>query len=379
MSIRQRSVRGSAWRAVVLTCVVAGCGSSSAAPPAMPTVSATPVIESPALPASAPLPAAATAAASTGAASAPATPVIDVDDNALPGGGGAGALPTPVATRAPSTSAAGHLPGEPDPTFTPGAFNPAVTQATIGSTICVSGWTATVRPPSSYTTSLKVEQIGEYGYTDTRTSSYEEDHLIPLELGGAPSDPRNLWPEPYTATLPDGRNAGARVKDEYETDLKKDVCAGTMTLAQARQRIGDDWVHYFYAIPLGVSATAAPGRTPAATPRPTVAPAPAGTPVPQAGSLSVRFVSLPDPAVPGSTATLTAVTAPGAVCSAMVTWPSGTVSTAAGLKPTPTAGSDGVVSWTWNVGSRTKPGTATARVTCTLGGSASATAHFPVA
>ncbi|MBV8598859.1 MAG: hypothetical protein JO017_08565, partial [Actinobacteria bacterium] len=33
------------------------------------------------------------------------------------------------------------------PTLTPGATNPDVTQATIGSTICVRGWTATVRPP----------------------------------------------------------------------------------------------------------------------------------------------------------------------------------------------------------------------------------------
>jgi hypothetical protein len=33
---------------------------------------------------------------------------------------------------------------EPDPTCTPGALNPAVTQATIGSTICKSGWTATI-------------------------------------------------------------------------------------------------------------------------------------------------------------------------------------------------------------------------------------------
>jgi hypothetical protein len=24
---------------------------------------------------------------------------------------------------------------------------------------------------------------------------YEEDHLISLELGGAPRDPKNLWPQ----------------------------------------------------------------------------------------------------------------------------------------------------------------------------------------
>jgi hypothetical protein len=32
------------------------------------------------------------------------------------------------------------------------------------------------------------------------------------------------------------------------------------------------------------------------------------------------------------------------------------------------AGSSGTVSWTWKVGSSTKPGTSTATVTCTLSG-----------
>src|SRR5436190_23881636 len=74
----------------------------------------------------------------------------------------------------------------PDPSCQPGTYNPDVTQSTIDTTICVSGWTATVRPPSSYTTALKVKQIAEYGYSDTSTADYEEDHLVPLELGGAP-------------------------------------------------------------------------------------------------------------------------------------------------------------------------------------------------
>jgi hypothetical protein len=63
-----------------------------------------------------------------------------------------------------------------------------LTQSSIDDTICVSGWTATVRPPTSYTNALKAQQIGESGYSDTDPSDYEEDHLIPLELGGAPRD-----------------------------------------------------------------------------------------------------------------------------------------------------------------------------------------------
>lgn len=39
----------------------------------------------------------------------------------------------------------------PDPQLTPGVTNPDVTQATIDKTICVPGWTKTIRPPASYT------------------------------------------------------------------------------------------------------------------------------------------------------------------------------------------------------------------------------------
>jgi hypothetical protein len=270
-----------------------------------------------------------------------------------------------VATAGGGTSA-DRLPGEPDPTLTPGALNPAVTSATINSTICVSGWTATIRPSSSYTTALKLRQIAQYGYSDTSTSSYEEDHLISLELGGAPADPRNLWPEPYTISLADGRSTGAHIKDGFETKLKNQVCAGTITLAQAQGEIGDRWVHAYYGIALVVSPT-----NPATSAIPTSAvTAPPTTPVVTAPpvAFSVRITSLPASIKPGANATMVAVTSPGASCSASVTYASGTVSTATGLQTHPVANSSGNVSWTWRVGPSTGPGTSTAYVTCTLGG-----------
>jgi len=124
----------------------------------------------------------------------------------------------------------------PDPSCQPGSYNPAVTQSTIGSTICVSGWTATVRPPSSYTTALKIQQIVEYGYSDTSTADYEEDHLVPLELGGAPKAATNLWPEPRSGTKT------AANKDTVENKLKAAVCAGTVTLSAARTAIKTNWM-----------------------------------------------------------------------------------------------------------------------------------------
>jgi hypothetical protein len=274
-------------------------------------------------------------------------------------------------------SSGDRLPGEPDPALTPGALNPAVTQATIHSTICVSGWTATIRPSESYTNALKVEQIGQYGYSDTRTSSHEEDHLISLELGGAPADARNLWPEPYAASLAHGRPTGAHTKDAFETRLKTEVCAGTITLARGQNEIGDHWVHAYYGIAL-TNSTASPATTPASTANVTAPPETSVVTAP-AASLSVSITALPTSVAHGANATLVAITSPGATCSASVTYASGTVSSAAGLQTHPVAGSSGTVSWTWKVGSSTGPGTSHAYVTCSLGGdSVSASKDFAV-
>jgi hypothetical protein len=132
----------------------------------------------------------------------------------------------------------------PNPEFTPGATNPDVTQANIQQTICAKNWTATVRPPVSYTNNLKAEGITQYGYSDPKLTDYEEDHFIPLEIGGNPKDPKNLWPEPYGTKL-DGKTMGARQKDKVEDYLKKQVCDGTMTLKEAQDQIVSDWYQIY--------------------------------------------------------------------------------------------------------------------------------------
>jgi hypothetical protein len=141
-----------------------------------------------------------------------------------------------VATPALTTPATCHLNGAlPDPACTPGAANPAVTQTNVASTICVAGYSARIRPPSSYTDSLKVQQMRAYGLTGT-TADYEEDHLIPLEVGGDPRNPRNLWPEPR------GGEPNAGEKNRLENFLHGQVCAGRMALVDAQHAIATDWV-----------------------------------------------------------------------------------------------------------------------------------------
>ncbi|HET6704644.1 hypothetical protein [Amycolatopsis sp.] len=145
------------------------------------------------------------------------------------------AAPAGAATATTESSCSQAYLPLPDPACTPGALNPDVTQSTIGSTICVSGWTATIRPSTSYTNALKTQGIADYGYSDTSLSDYEEDHFLPLELGGAPKDPKNLWPEPHSG------DENSYSKDTVENRVKKAVCAGQATLAAAQHAMLTDW------------------------------------------------------------------------------------------------------------------------------------------
>jgi len=130
----------------------------------------------------------------------------------------------------------------PDPRCTPGALNPAVTQSTIYSTICRSGWTSTVRPPESVTEPEKFASISAYGDTGP-VSSYEYDHLVPLELGGAVNDRRNLWPEPNYASQ---SGFYLNPKDHLERALNRLVCGGRMPLSKAQQTIASEWVSAYH-------------------------------------------------------------------------------------------------------------------------------------
>ncbi|MFI6689700.1 hypothetical protein [Streptomyces sp. NPDC050485] len=121
----------------------------------------------------------------------------------------------------------------PDPKCTPGALNPKVTQATLKSTVCTSGYTATIRPPVSITGPEKTANAKSYGYTGPMGDA-EYDHLVSLVLGGDPDDPRNIWTED------DRGSFGAHDKDRLENYLHRAVCAGTMSLHTAQVAIASD-------------------------------------------------------------------------------------------------------------------------------------------
>lgn len=181
------------------------------------------------------------AASHSGSSATASTPSND-GGGALPLGAGPQQTYTVQAQPAASSCHFGDDHGQPlpDPHCTPGALSPAVTQATLATTICrKGGYTSTIRPPASVTDKEKAANAKSYGYTGTLHDA-EYDHLISLELGGDPNDPRNLWVEPPSP----GHRAGAgpnNPKDAVETRLHTAVCSHQVTLSAAQQAVATDW------------------------------------------------------------------------------------------------------------------------------------------
>lgn len=97
-----------------------------------------------------------------------------------------------------------------------------------------------VAPPiSRFISPEKGQQIfDKYGIDDPRPGGYELDYLIDPELGGS-DDPRNLWPQPYSATW------NARVKDALEEHLHELVCSDQISLTTAQHDVADNWINAY--------------------------------------------------------------------------------------------------------------------------------------
>ncbi|GGX84172.1 hypothetical protein GCM10010324_32200 [Streptomyces hiroshimensis] len=145
----------------------------------------------------------------------------------------------------------------PDPACTPGATNPKVTQATLKTTICRSGYTAGIRPPTNITGREKTANAASYGYKGSLREA-EYDHLISLQLGGDPNDPRNLWVEPPSPGHKEGKGPN-NPKDAVETRVKNAICSGKTDLVKAQQAIARDWTTALDT--LGIPGKPAKGET----------------------------------------------------------------------------------------------------------------------
>lgn len=115
------------------------------------------------------------------------------------------------------------------------ALNPDVDEDTIDGTICVSGYTKSVRPATSYSNGVKKKLMREAGIDGARIGDYELDHIVPLALGGHPRKLSNLMLQQW-----DGQH-GAKIKDILEARLQSLVCHGKLDLTDAQVCIAQDW------------------------------------------------------------------------------------------------------------------------------------------
>lgn len=107
-----------------------------------------------------------------------------------------------------------------------GRLNSAVTQATVGETICRRGWAQSVRPSSAWSSKVKRSQLP----AGASMRDWVLDHVMPIELGGAPKDVANLRIVPVVR---------AKADDKEEDRLHRSVCDGSMTLAAARVKMSE--------------------------------------------------------------------------------------------------------------------------------------------
>jgi hypothetical protein len=126
----------------------------------------------------------------------------------------------------------------PDPLHTPGAVDTAVTQDNIDHTICVPGYTKTVRPPAAYTNRVKREQLDTYYRGQGNMRDVELDHLIPLNTGGHPTAIENLWPQAY------GGRYDASYKDSCEVATGIAICQRRVGLVEAQQGFATNWIEW---------------------------------------------------------------------------------------------------------------------------------------
>lgn len=134
------------------------------------------------------------------------------------------------------------------PPGTPGAINPEVTQANIDRTICRPGYARAARPPYAVTDPFK-RRLMDLRHPGESIADYELNHLIPISIGGAPFDPRDLWLQPRRG------QANAGDKNALAYVLWRLVCERRLPLRTARRAISSDWTQAYaaYATPENIA------------------------------------------------------------------------------------------------------------------------------
>lgn len=130
------------------------------------------------------------------------------------------------------------------PRTTTGAIDPFISQANIGTTICRPGYARSVRPTYAVTELIK-QRLMDTQHPGESFADYELDHLVPISLGGAPLDLRNIWLQPRR-----GR-ANAAHKNALAYVLWRLVCERRLPLRATQQAIRRDWTKAYDAYATG--------------------------------------------------------------------------------------------------------------------------------
>ena len=79
------------------------------------------------------------------------------------------------------------------------------------------GYSASVRPSTTYTNGVKNKLLRDAGISATEAPSYELDHLVPLAFGRRPRNLKNLALQPWDEAKQKGRS-------EFYSEYKIQVC-----------------------------------------------------------------------------------------------------------------------------------------------------------
>lgn len=114
-----------------------------------------------------------------------------------------------------------------------------VTQESVADTICRPGYVDAVSPSLDEIMAHKNQLLAARGIDADDGSNYALDRRVPVLLGGSPDAPENF------DLLPWAGHAGERRKELLATRLKRCVCAGRMSLADAQAAIVGNWTKQY--------------------------------------------------------------------------------------------------------------------------------------
>ncbi|MDR6406812.1 hypothetical protein [Paraburkholderia terricola] len=116
-----------------------------------------------------------------------------------------------------------------------GMLDERVTQESVGETICRPGYAHTVAPPFDAMLAHKDRMLAARGIDADDGADFALDRRVPIVLGGSPDAPANLDLLPWAGREGERRKARAAVM------LKRCVCEGKLSLAEAQAAIVGKW------------------------------------------------------------------------------------------------------------------------------------------